>query len=43
MRQVNPILLNQLRADYLAIKQLGSPLLACQGMLVPRGMEDTAF
>lgn len=40
MRQVNPILLNQLRADYLAIKQLGSPLLACQGMLVPRGMED---
>ena len=43
MRQVNPILLNQLRADYLAIKQLGSPLLACQGMMVPRGMEEYRF
>lgn len=43
MRQVNPVLLNQLRADYLAIKQLGSPLLACQGMLVPRGMKDYRF
>ena len=43
MRQVNPVLLNQLRADYLAIKQLGSPLLACQGMMVPRGMEEYRF
>lgn len=43
MRQVNPVLLNQLRADYLAIQQLGSPLLACQGMLVPQGMEDFRF
>lgn len=43
MRQVNPVLLNQLRADSLALKQLGSPLLACQGMLVPRGMEDYRF
>jgi hypothetical protein len=36
MRQVNPVLLNQLKADYEAMKQLGSPLLACQGMLVPK-------
>lgn len=43
MRQVNPILLNQMRADYLAIQQLGSPILSCQGMLVPRGMEDYRF
>jgi hypothetical protein len=43
MRQVNPVLLNQLRADYLAIQQLGSPLLSCKGMLVPRGMEDFRF
>ncbi|RSN83383.1 hypothetical protein EA770_07250 [Acinetobacter baumannii] len=43
MRQVNPILLNQMRADALAIQQLGSPILSCQGMLVPRGMEDYRF
>jgi hypothetical protein len=38
--QVNPVLLNQLKADYEAMKQIGSPLLACQGMLVPRGYTD---
>lgn len=43
MRQVNPVLLNQLRSDYEAIKQQGSPLLACQGMIVPIGMEDMRF
>ncbi|NNP70384.1 hypothetical protein [Acinetobacter sp. Ac_5812] len=43
MRQVNPILLNQMRADSLAIQQIGSPILSCQGMLVPRGMEDYRF
>lgn len=37
MNQVNPVLLNQLKADYQAMKAVGSPLLACQGMLVPRG------
>ena len=36
MRQLNPVLMNQLKADHLAAKQLGSPLLQCQGMLVPR-------
>ncbi|ENV14260.1 hypothetical protein F965_00503 [Acinetobacter schindleri NIPH 900] len=43
MTQQNPILLNQLRADYEAIKQIGSPILGCQGMLVPRGMEEYRF
>lgn len=44
MRQVNPMLLNQMKADSIAIQQLGSPILSCQGMLVPRGLEDyTAF
>ncbi|MBF7696210.1 hypothetical protein [Acinetobacter rathckeae] len=44
MIQSNPILLNQLKNDYLAIQQQGSPLLACQGMLVPRGeMQDMRF
>ena len=43
MRQINPVLLNQLRNDYLAIQKLGSPLLACQGMLQPKGMEDFRF
>lgn len=43
MRQVNPVMLNQLKADSIAIQQLGSPLLACQGMLVPRGLEDFRF
>lgn len=38
--QANPVLLNQMRADYLAMKAVGSPLLACQGMLVPRGYPD---
>ena len=36
MRQVNPVLMNQLMADHAIAKQLGSPLLQCQGMLVPR-------
>lgn len=39
MRQANPVLLKQLKADYLAAKQLGSPVLACQFMLVPRDFE----
>lgn len=39
MRQINPILMAQLQADAQAIKQMGSPLLQCQGMLVPRGWE----
>ena len=43
MKQVNPVLMNQLKSDYLAIQQQGSPLLACQGMLVPRGMEEMRF
>lgn len=43
MRQVNSVLLNQLRADYEAIKAQGSPLLACQGMIVPRGFEEARF
>lgn len=40
MRQVNPVLLNQLKADYLALQQLGSPILSSQGMLVPRNMPE---
>jgi len=43
MQQSNPILLNQLKQDYIALQQLGSPLLSCQGMFVPRGMEDFRF
>ncbi|WOE40055.1 hypothetical protein [Acinetobacter chinensis] len=43
MRQANPILMSQLKADALAIRQLGSPILACQGMLVPRGYEHMRF
>ena len=43
MRQTNPMLIGQMRADAVAIQQLGSPILACQGMLVPRGMEDYRF
>ncbi|MDM1021586.1 hypothetical protein QSV37_14920 [Acinetobacter sp. VNK23] len=43
MRQVNPILLSQMKNDSLAIQQLGSPILACQGMFVPRGLEDYRF
>lgn len=35
MRQTNPTLLSQLRQDYESIKQIGSPLLSSQGMLVP--------
>lgn len=31
MQQSNPILLNQLKQDYIALQQLGSPLLSCQG------------
>lgn len=40
MRQSNPILLHQLQADALAMQQLGSPLLSCQGMFVPRDMPE---
>lgn len=36
MQQFNPVLLQTLRQDYEAVKQIGSPLLQCQGMLVPR-------
>lgn len=43
MRQVNPMLLNQMKADAIAIQQLGSPILSCQGMLVPQGLEDYRF
>lgn len=43
MKQVNSVLMNQLKADYLAIKGQGAGRLACQGMLVPRGMEDMRF
>jgi len=43
MRQINPVLMSQLKADYLAIKQIGSPLLQCQGMLVPRGFDHVRF
>lgn len=43
MRQSNPVLLSQLQADALALKQIGSPLLACQGMFVPRDMPDMRF
>lgn len=43
MTQINKVLLSQLRQDYEAIQQQGSPLLACQGMLVPKGMEDMRF
>lgn len=43
MKQQNYVLYNQLRADYEAIKQQGSPLLACQGMFVPDGMENMRF
>jgi hypothetical protein len=39
MRQAHPLLLQQLQDDYLAAKQLGSPVLACQFMLVPRDFE----
>lgn len=39
MKQQNAIRLDQLRADRDALRQLGSPILASQGMLVPRGME----
>ena len=40
MRQQNPILMSELRGDYQAAKQLGAPMLACQGMLVPRGAPE---
>lgn len=40
MRQQNPILMSELRGDYQVAKQLGAPLLACQGMLVPRGAPE---
>lgn len=43
MRQQNFYLLNQLQADAEALQQVGSPLLQCQGMLVPRGMEEVRF
>lgn len=39
MRQVNPVLLNQLKADFEEMKRLGSPLLQSQGMLVPRDIQ----
>lgn len=37
MRQLNPVLMVDLKLDYELAKQVGSPLLQCQGMLVPRG------
>lgn len=40
MRQQNPILMSELRGDFQAAKQLGTPMLACQGMLVPRGAPE---
>lgn len=43
MRQVNTVLLSQLKADAIAVKQIGAPLLACQGMFVPRDMPDMRF
>lgn len=43
MVQTNPVLLSQLRDDYEAIQAMGSPILSCQGMLVPRGMEEVRF
>lgn len=39
MKQLHPTLMQQLYDDYLAAKQLGSPVLACQFMLVPRDFE----
>ena len=39
MRQLNPVLMAQLKSDYELARQSGSPLLQCQGMLVPRGFE----
>lgn len=43
MAQVNPILLDQLKADFTSLQSLGSPLLGCQGMLVPRDYPDIRF
>lgn len=43
MRQSNPILAHQLEADAQAMLQLGSPLLSCQGMFVPRDMPELRF
>ena len=40
MRQQNPILMSELRGDFQAAKQLGAPMLSCQGMLVPRGAPE---
>lgn len=36
-------LLQQLKADAIAVQGMGSPLLQCQGMFVPRGMEDYRY
>lgn len=43
MRQQNPIILAQLKADHEAVKSLGAAMLQCQGMLVPRNMPDMRF
>ena len=40
MRQRNPLTPAQMKADYVAAKAAGSPLLKCQGMIVPRGFEE---
>ncbi|MEY2864250.1 MAG: hypothetical protein RLY58_1957 [Pseudomonadota bacterium] len=39
MKQLHPTLMQQLQDDYLAAKELGSPVLACQFMLVPQDFE----
>lgn len=39
----NHPLLQQLKNDAIAIASMGSPLLQCNGMFVPRGLEDYRF
>lgn len=43
MRQQNYTIMNRLKADYEAINQGSAPILASQGMLVPRGFDDVRF
>lgn len=43
MRQQNIITMGQLRSDYEAIKDIGAPLLQCQGMLVPKDYPEMRF
>jgi len=43
MIQKNAVTMNDMRADSIAVQQMGAHLLGSQGMLVPRGLEDLRF